>query len=59
MTKPCHECGKPADPNCSFEDPTGKGVPLPMCREHYEWAEGLVEILRKAPEVRRTRFDRI
>jgi hypothetical protein len=56
----CHECSSPADPSCSFADPTGKGKPIPLCREHRDWAEGLVNILKSAPELRRpTRFDRI
>jgi len=57
----CHECALPAEPGCSFEDPTGKGKPIPLCREHFKWAEGLVQILKGAPEVKaaRTRFDRI
>jgi len=56
----CNECSSPADPACSFEDPTGKGLPIPLCSKCRDWAEGLVQILRSAPKPKRsTRFDRI
>jgi hypothetical protein len=56
---PCHECTEASDPACSFEDPTGKKPPIPLCAKCREWAESLVQILEGAPEFQERRLTRL
>jgi hypothetical protein len=59
VSQPCHECASPAEPGCSFEDPTGKKPAIPLCRKCWEWAESLVKILEGAPEFQERRLTRL